>query len=655
MVVLISGLVYFVAALVFYSFFLDRAIAAIDPQVLHSFLSRLSFHRNAYPLAENPIRGRLFFSRVCLAVIVADLAVAAIIGRDTVRRLMREFFRTPTSPVNLAIFRIVVFGTMLITLRVDATATQWFSTFPRQLVAAPYGTNWILPYVPISQPLVAIVSGVLVVFCILGMIGLFSRASSLVSLALALYVLGITQIFGKVSHDQAVIWFLAILAASPCGDVLSIDAILMSRKRADEGITAPPEASISYALPLRFACVLLGVIYFFPGFWKLWNSGFGWALSDNLKYQMYSKWMEFGGWTPFFRLDLHPWLYRPLALGTIVFEMSFIALIFFPRLRRVAALGGVIFNLGTLIFLRIFFYDLVIYYVALFDVSGWLKKSGRRIFKTPLTVVYDGSCSFCRRAIAAIRTMDVFDCIVYEDGAENPALHSTLAGGDRSELLEDIYARAGEKSYRGVEVYRAMAARIPILWPFVPFLFLPPVYAMGNEVYRRVKHARRCVPVNRMGGTPKSTRLMTHADWKMVTAVGVLLVALNVYTGIRGIVSGWPFACYPTFAPMVGGEIVSLEIVAIDARGKLIPTDTNSLKKSFSHQRLRGLLESVVRLPMPDGSLDRLRGVWQLYVQKDPQLGEAATVRFYRATLCTIPGEENLNPLRRELIAEIKL
>ena len=314
-VVLISGLVYFVAALVFYSFFLDRAIAAINPHVLHSFLSRFSFHRNAYPLGENPTRARLFFSRVSLAVIVADLAAAAIMGRDTMRRLVREFFMTPTSPVNLAIFRIVVFGTTLIMLCVDAPATRWFSTFPRQLVAAPYGTGWILPYVPISQPLVGIVSGVLVVFCILGMIGLFSRASSLVSLVLALYVLGITQIFGKVSHDQAVIWFLAILAASPCGDALAIDAIVMSRNRAAQGIIEPPEDSISYSLPLRFACVLLGVVYFFPGFWKLWNSGFGWALSDNLKYQMYSKWMEFGGWTPFFRLDLHPWLYLAARAG----------------------------------------------------------------------------------------------------------------------------------------------------------------------------------------------------------------------------------------------------------------------------------------------------------------------------------------------------
>jgi predicted DCC family thiol-disulfide oxidoreductase YuxK len=655
-VVLVFGLVYFIAALVVFWFFLDRVIAAIDPQALHSFLSKASFHRNGYPLAANLTRAQLFFSRASLAVIFADLAIAAFIGRDTIKRLLRDFFWTPTSPVNLAIFRIAVFGTTLLILHVDAPATKWFSTFPRQLVIAPYGTGWILPYIPISQSLVGIVSGVLVVFCIMGMIGLFSRASSAIAIVLGLYVLGITQVFGKVSHDQAVIWFLAILAASPCGDALAIDAIWTSRKRADQGTTELPGDLISYALPLRFACVLLGVIYFFPGFWKVWNSGFGWALSDNLKYQMYSKWMEFGGWTPFFRLDWHPWLYRALALGTIVFEMSFIVLIFFPRLRRAAAAGGVTFNLGTLIFLRIFFYDLLIYYVALFDVSGWLKKVGGRLFKAPLNVFYDGSCNVCRRAIASIRTVDVFDRIVYMDAREDPALDTSNAAGEsRLELLPDIYARSGARRYRGAEVYRAMAARIPILWPLVPFLFLPPVDAIANRVYSRVKHGRTCAPVNGKDDSSEGRTRVGNSDWNMATAVGVLLVAANVYTGARGIVSGWPFACYPTFAPMAGEEIISLEVVALDARGEIIPTDTSSLRESFSHQRLRGLLESVARLPMPGGSLDRLRGVWQLYVQKDPQLGAAASVRFYRATLRTVPGDQHLNPLQRELIAEIKL
>src|SRR5262249_2142536 len=149
------------------------------------------------------------------------------------------------------------------------------------------------------------------------------------------------------------------------------------------GITSLPQDSIAYALALRFASVLLGLIYFFPGFWKFWSTGFDWAFSDNLKYHMYSKWTEFSGWTPFFRLDQYTWLYRSMAFGTLCLELSFVSLIFFPRLRRVAALGGAIFHIGSYFFLRIFFYDLIVSYVALFDVSGTLRKFGRRLFGIP--------------------------------------------------------------------------------------------------------------------------------------------------------------------------------------------------------------------------------------------------------------------------------
>jgi predicted DCC family thiol-disulfide oxidoreductase YuxK len=654
--ILISGLVYLIAATVFYSTFLDHMIAAMDPDKLNSLLNQLSRHRDTMPLSSNLARARILFSRFSLAVIVSDLVLAAVIGRRSMRRIIANFFASPTSPVNLAFFRIAVFGTTLTTLIFDSSATVWFSSFPHQLQSAPYGVGWLLPYIPISKSLVTTASNLLILACITGIIGLFARASSLLALLLALYVLGITQFYGKVSHDHVLIWFLTLLAASRCGDALSVDAILMARKRADRGIIDPPRDSISYALPLRFASVLLGFVYFFPGFWKFWNAGFGWALSDNLKYQMYSKWMEFGGWTPFFRLDWHPWLCKIVALETMVFEMTFVLLVFFPLLRRVAAFAGVIFHVGSLIFLRIFFWDLLILYVALFDVSGCLKKLGRRLFKRQLTVFYDGDCRVCRRAIAAIRTMDVLDCIMYVDARKDLSLGLTkLAGIDRSNLLQDIRAITDGREYRGVVAYRSMAIRSPILWPLVPVFFLPPAVGIANKVYRRVKHSRSCSLAEQKDSLYPNAVRNPNSDWKLVAAAGILLVAANVYTGMRNIVAGWPFASYPSFAYVANDEITSMEIVALAPDGEIIPTDTSPLKQAFAEQRLRGMLESLLRLQRPGENGDRLSGLWQIYVLKDPRLKRASTIRFYRATLCTIPEKQYLNPLRRELLLEIKL
>src|SRR3989442_9968884 len=95
------------------------------------------------------------------------------------------------------------------------------------------------------------------------------------------------------------------------------------------GFTEPPVSSIAYALPLRFVWLLMGVIYFSAGFWKIWTGGYQWAWSDNPRNIMYNKWMELSGWVPVFRVDHYPMLYKVSGVCTLVFELSFILLIFF--------------------------------------------------------------------------------------------------------------------------------------------------------------------------------------------------------------------------------------------------------------------------------------------------------------------------------------
>jgi len=214
------------------------------------------------------------------------------------------------------------------------------------------------------------------IVCVTGLVGLFTRTSSVLALFTSFYVLGVPEFYGTVEHYNHLLWFLAILTVSRSGDALSIDAILRTSTRTNQEATTLPQPSVIYSLPLRFACLLMGAIYFFPGLWKVRICGFDWAFSENLRYQMYARWMDLDGWTPFFRLDLHPWLYKSIALGTLVFELSFIFVVFFPRLRIVLALVGLGFHFGSGLFMRIPFFDLWICYVALFDVSRWLAARG---------------------------------------------------------------------------------------------------------------------------------------------------------------------------------------------------------------------------------------------------------------------------------------
>src|SRR6185503_19451812 len=125
----------------------------------------------------------------------------------------------------------------------------------------------VLPYVPINPTLAGAASLVFIVACVGAILGLFTRTSAIVAVVTGLYVLGIPQFYGKIDHYHHLLWFGAILAASRCGDALSIDAIRAGWKRADRGDIEPPAAARAYHLPIALILVLLGLVYFFPGFW----------------------------------------------------------------------------------------------------------------------------------------------------------------------------------------------------------------------------------------------------------------------------------------------------------------------------------------------------------------------------------------------------
>src|SRR5262249_47636392 len=156
-----------------------------------------------------------------------------------------------------------------------------------------------------------------------------------------------------------------------------------------------------------FVWLLMGVIYFFAGMWKLWSGGIDWALSDNLRFMMYEQWTQLGGWTPFFRIDHYPVIYRGAALGTVLFETSFIFLLFSRRLRMLSVVGGVTFHTMTDVFMRISFASLVKCYVAFFDWYAIARRIGTFLFKEEAYVVYDGNSGLYRRTIACVQVFDI--------------------------------------------------------------------------------------------------------------------------------------------------------------------------------------------------------------------------------------------------------
>jgi hypothetical protein len=264
----------------------------------------------------------------------------------------------PESPLGLASLRVALAVLILISPELRQAAS--WAAGPPALRFAPEGLGWSVSHVPISVDIARAAQALLVLGCLLALVGIAARAAMLLVTVSGLYVFGLSQLSGAVIHDMHLFWLSALLAVSPCGDALS-------RTRAP-----PRTASRAYAVPLQFARLLLGVVYFFPGFWKLRSSGLAWITSDNLRNQLYWKWYEHGSAPPWLRIDRLPGVLHAAALGVVLFELGFVFLIWSRRGRLWAAAGGFAFHLSTQWLMGVSFWSLLACYVVLLDWDALL-------------------------------------------------------------------------------------------------------------------------------------------------------------------------------------------------------------------------------------------------------------------------------------------
>ena len=193
---------------------------------------------------------------------------------------MRPLLR-PQPALSLALLRVVVAALMPLApgFREGARVAAWA---PERWIA-PEGLGWFVRHVPINGTLATAAQIIVAFSALCAIVGVRARLCFGVLAVAGFYLFAIAQLAGHVFHDNHLLWFCALLAASPCADVLAVDA---RRPLAAEGR--------EYALPLLAVWLLLGAIYFFPGLHKLLTSGLDWALSDNLRFQLYWKWAQYG-------------------------------------------------------------------------------------------------------------------------------------------------------------------------------------------------------------------------------------------------------------------------------------------------------------------------------------------------------------------------
>lgn len=262
-------------------------------------------------------------------------------------------------PLDLAVFRVTVFIVVLGSPDLHG-AWKWAALPDAARLPVP-GWDWVIRGWPPTLDAARIVYGVFLVSAALGLLGLLTRVATICAALSGAWLLGLPQMSGQVLHTHHLVWFLVLLAASPCGDALSIDARLGRRPRAE---------AIEYGLPLRIAWVSIGLLFFFAGYWKLAAGGLGWG--DGLGRQMQFKWLQ-TGIPPLVRADLYPQLLRPAGMLAIAFELSIGAFLLWGRTRLWAVAAALLFHAGVRVTMGISFSALWVCYVMFIPWAKWLE------------------------------------------------------------------------------------------------------------------------------------------------------------------------------------------------------------------------------------------------------------------------------------------
>jgi predicted DCC family thiol-disulfide oxidoreductase YuxK len=266
---------------------------------------------------------------------------------------------------------------------------------------------------------------VLLISLFMSMIGYLTSITTKSSAVLVILYQGLLRSFGHFNHDEMTgIYFLLILAFTPCGDAFSLDSVYRPRN---------DRKSSAYGYPILLMQLVLAWCYFTAGLSKLRISGLAYFGNDNLAIQainhsldnLHETQFRFAFWL----LPFRDYLGIIMAI-TIAWEILFPLAIFSRRLRWWFLGFGVLFHVVTLFTMNIFFSNLMMMYLIFIDwkaVFGWFAR--RRLFRKLAawyrgfryvpeffpgtevseyipreTLLWDGKCGFCARMVNLFRS-----------------------------------------------------------------------------------------------------------------------------------------------------------------------------------------------------------------------------------------------------------
>lgn len=275
----------------------------------------------------------------------------------------------PRGPFALGVVRSIVHGTFLVSTLF--TSFSALGSLPPTILR-PTGVMKFLPwsfYDHLQTPSgILALKTLMVLSLLLSTMGFGTVISTKTSLLLVFFYQGLLRSFGHFNHDEMIaVYFLVVLAFTPCGDAFSIDS--WRRK------TTRERPKFAYAYPILLMQLLLAWSYFSSALIKLRVAGLKYLSADNLPALAIFHSLDNLHDTSFKIAFMLPQVkqYLPFAVAfVLIWELLFPLAIFFQRIRWWILAIGVAFHIATLFVMNIFFpHQLAMYLVFI----NWKRKS----------------------------------------------------------------------------------------------------------------------------------------------------------------------------------------------------------------------------------------------------------------------------------------
>ena len=293
---------------------------------------------------------------------------------NTLTYKFNSYLNEPILPYSISITRVVFFIYLIyVYLSIFKTGYGNFNNLQKE--SLPF-IGWLIDIIPITNRIYSFLCYFGAFSALMIALGYKTRLFLVINAITIFYVVATPNFFGKLWHNQIVIWISWILAFSHSFDIFSLDN---SRKK------TKIIKSNKYGFHLKVIWLHFGLIYLFAGFYKLWNAGFDWALSQSMINQIQLEWLENYNKIPTIRIDHFPVFLKISGLFVILFELVYIIFLFHKKLKWISIIGGLVMHniIGYMMYIS-FLHVLQVFYLV-FIPWNWLIEK----YKASKTITFD--------------------------------------------------------------------------------------------------------------------------------------------------------------------------------------------------------------------------------------------------------------------------